>query len=185
MEQRVLAIQQNTTNELLWLLEHPHLFTAGTSGQKSDVLNPSCPVYESGRGGQVTYHGPGQRVVYVMLDLTKREQDLRKYVNDLEQWLINSLKQTGIQAVRSPGRVGIWVDDQKIASIGVRVKKWVTMHGVAININPDLSYFNDIVPCGIRGYGVTSLANLQNKSLEVNHLDDILCAEFGKIFGRS
>jgi lipoyl(octanoyl) transferase len=184
MEQRVYAIQQISANELLWLLEHPHLFTTGTSGQKSDILNPSCPVYESGRGGQVTYHGPGQSVIYVLLDLSKRDQDVRKYVGDLEQWLINALQRVGVKAVRCPGRVGIWVDNQKIASIGVRVKKWVTLHGVAVNINPDLNYFNDIVPCGIKDYGVSSLAKLQDKPLEVNCLDEILCEEFMKLFGK-
>ena len=187
MEQRVTDIQENKANELLWFLEHPHLFTAGTSADMSDVLNTDrCPVYESGRGGQVTYHGPGQRVIYVMLDLNNREQDLRKYVYDLEQWIINSLSQVDIDAGRRTGRIGIWVNtstgEKKIASIGVRVKKWVTMHGVAININPDLSFFDDIVPCGIKEYGVTSLAKLLQKDLAVDYLDAVLKSEFQKVF---
>ncbi len=166
MEARVAAIRAGTAPELVWLLEHPPLYTAGTSARDGDLLTPGrFPVYRSGRGGQYTYHGPGQRVGYVMLDLRRRGADLRAFVHDLEEWLIRALARFGVRGERRPGRVGIWVDrghgrEDKIAAIGVRVRHWVSFHGVALNVEPDLTHFAGIVPCGIRGHGVTSLVDL-------------------------
>jgi len=166
MEARVAAIRAGTAPELVWLLEHPPLYTAGTSARDGDLLTPDrFPVYRSGRGGQYTYHGPGQRVGYVMLDLRRRGADLRAFVHDLEEWLIRALARFNVRGERRPGRVGIWVDrghgrEDKIAAIGVRVRHWVSFHGVALNVEPDLTHFAGIVPCGIRGHGVTSLVDL-------------------------
>jgi lipoyl(octanoyl) transferase len=165
MERRVAAIRAEAADELVWLVEHPPLYTAGTSARPEELLEPCrFPVYRAGRGGRYTYHGPGQRVVYAMLDLAQRGRDVRCYVNDLEEWGIRSLAQFGVTGERRPGRVGIWVasggGEAKIAAIGVRVRRWVTYHGMAINIDPDLDHFRGIVPCGISGYGVTSLAAL-------------------------
>jgi lipoyl(octanoyl) transferase len=205
MEETVADIRAGTSPEQIWLLEHPPLYTAGTSARASDLIEAKFPVYETGRGGQYTYHGPGQRVVYVMLDLKKRQQtpDIKQYVCDLEQWIINTLQEFDIKGERREGRVGIWVDssnghrlqpsasghrraddrsmvegesrhepdtppngggvaghDKKIAAIGVRVRHWVTYHGIAINVNPDLSHFGGIVPCGISDAGVTSFEDL-------------------------
>lgn len=166
MEQRVEGIRAGTAEEAVWLLEHPPLYTAGTSAKAEDLVNPRFPVYQTGRGGQYTYHGPGQRVAYVMLDLKKRqtEPDIKKYVWQLEEWIIRTLVDLGVQGERREGRVGIWVvqgnSESKIAAIGVRVRHWVTYHGISININPNLEHFDGIIPCGIKEFGVTSLEKL-------------------------
>jgi lipoyl(octanoyl) transferase len=165
MDARADAIHAGTADELIWLLEHPPLYTAGTSAQAEDLLDPRFPVYDAGRGGQYTYHGPGQRVVYLMLDLKARGRDVRAYVTALEEWIIQSLARLGVTGERRQGRVGIWVQrgplkEDKIAAIGVRIRRWVTLHGIAINVSPDLSHFTGIVPCGIQEHGVTSLADL-------------------------
>ena len=162
MEARVEAIQRGEAGELVWLLEHPALYTAGTSADPAELFNPDgFPVYEAGRGGRYTYHGPGQRVGYVLLDLNRRGKDVRRFVHSLEGWLIDALGAIGVSAHRAPGRIGIWVDhgdtEAKIGAIGVRVKRWVTMHGFAMNIAPELSHFSGIVPCGIAEFPVTSL----------------------------
>lgn len=164
MEARAAAIALGEAPEQVWLLEHPPIYTAGTSAKDSDLIAPRFPVYRTGRGGQFTYHGPGQRVGYVMLDLRRRGHDVRAFVCDLEEWLIRTLAEFGVKGERRPGRVGIWVThdgrEDKIAALGVRVRRWVSFHGVALNIDPDLSHYDGIVPCGIRQYGVTSLAEL-------------------------
>jgi lipoyl(octanoyl) transferase len=168
MEARVEAIRAGRASELVWFLEHPPVYTAGTSADPAELLDPGgIPVYRTGRGGRHTYHGPGQRVAYVMLDLRARGQDVRRYVHSLEEWAILSLARLGVKSGRRAGRIGIWVDrgdgrEDKIAALGVRVRGWVTFHGVAINVNPDLRAFAGIVPCGIseQRYGVTSLAAL-------------------------
>jgi lipoyl(octanoyl) transferase len=177
MEQRVLDIQQNKAPECVWFLEHPPLYTLGTSGRESDIFaSAQLPMFRTGRGGQVTYHGPGQRVIYLMTDLKKRDQDIRRYMYDLEEWIIQILTHFGIMGERRPGRIGIWVEkegkDCKIAALGVRVQKWVTSHGIALNVNPDLSPYQDIIPCGLSEYGVTSFADLGlNAPLkEVDHI---------------
>lgn len=165
MEAHNLAIQQDTANELIWLVEHPPLYTGGTSADKAELLTHDFPVFDTGRGGRYTYHGPGQRVGYLMLDLRKRGRDVRAFVQGLEQWVIAALAQFGISARTAKGRIGIWTDnpqgqEAKIGAIGVRVRRWVTMHGFAVNIHPDLSHFNGIIPCGISEYPVTSMADL-------------------------
>ncbi|MGE3396778.1 MAG: lipoyl(octanoyl) transferase LipB [Sphingomonas sp.] len=165
MEARAAAIRAGTAGELVWLLEHPPLYTAGTSADPAELLNPQgFPVYAAGRGGRYTYHGPGQRVVYLMLDLDRRGRDLRHYVHSLEQWAIDALATFDIEARRAAGRIGIWVDqngtEAKIGAIGVRVRRWVTMHGLAINVAPALGDYSGIVPCGIADYPVTSLKAL-------------------------
>lgn len=174
MEDHVEAMLADQAGELLWLLEHPPLYTAGTSARPADLLEPDrFPVYPSRRGGEYTYHGPGQRVVYAMLDLNRRGRDVRAYVWRLEDWVIRALAEFNVTAERRPGRVGVWVArpdrpplpdgspaEDKIAAIGVRIRRWVSFHGVAINVEPDLAHFAGIVPCGIRGYGVTSLVDL-------------------------
>jgi lipoyl(octanoyl) transferase len=165
MEQRAAAIREGNASECIWLLEHPPLFTAGTSADPSELFNPQhFPVYEAGRGGRYTYHGPGQRVGYVMLDLDRRGKDIRGFVRALEGWMIDALAELGVAAHRAPGRIGIWVGEgageKKIGALGVRVKRWVTLHGFALNVTPDLSHFGGIVPCGIAEFGVTSLADL-------------------------
>ena len=162
MEERVAAIRRGAAPELVWLLEHPPLYTAGTSADAAELFNPQgFPVYEAGRGGRYTYHGPGQRVGYVMLDLDKRGRDIRHFVHSLEGWLIAALGQLGVEAYRAPGRIGIWVakgdTEAKIGAIGVRVRRWVTLHGFSVNIAPELSHFSGIVPCGISEFPVTSL----------------------------
>lgn len=174
MEQRVADVRSGAADEAVWLLEHPPLYTAGTSAKAEDLLNPRFPVYDTGRGGQYTYHGPGQRIGYVIQNLKKRQQvpDIKKYVWQLEEWIIRSLAEFDVRGERREGRVGIWVDlgngqEAKIAALGVRVRHWVTFHGVSINVDPDLSHFNGIVPCGIREFGVTSLKALgQNVSMQ-------------------
>lgn len=165
MESRAAAVREGTANELVWMLEHPPLFTAGTSADSAELFNPmGFPVFEAGRGGRYTYHGPGQRVGYLVLDLDKRGKDIRCFVHSLEGWMIAALGDLGVEARREPGRIGIWTgegaQEAKIGAIGVRVKRWVTMHGFSINIAPDLNHFGGIVPCGIAEYGVTSLAAL-------------------------
>lgn len=165
MEIRAAAVARGQASEYVWILEHPHIYTMGTSARDQDILQARCPVVRTGRGGQITYHGPGQLIVYVILDLNKRGKDIRVYVQQLEQWVIETLAEMGISCQRRDGRVGLWVSrdnfhDDKIAAIGVRVKKWITLHGMSININPDLSYYQGIVPCGIREHGVTSLSLL-------------------------
>mgnify|MGYP003676457864 FL=1 len=163
MEDRVAGVRNGTAPELVWLLEHPPLYTAGTTAQETDLLSPDrFPVFKTGRGGQYTYHGPGQRVVYVVLDLKKRGEDVRCYVRDLESWAIAALARFGVTGEIRPGRVGIWVDrgngsEDKIGAIGVRVRHWVSYHGLALNVAPDLTHFSGIVPCGITDQGVTSL----------------------------
>ncbi len=186
MEARVAAIQAGQAHELVWLLEHPPLYTAGTSAKRTDLLNPAFPVYEAGRGGQYTYHGPGQLVAYVMLDLNQRGQDLRAYVRLLEEWLIQALARLGVTTLRRDGRVGLWVErgdgqDDKIAAIGVRVRRWVTFHGISLNVAPDLSHYAGIVPCGIREHGVTSLAAL-GKVSDMAEVQAALKTAWGEVF---
>jgi lipoyl(octanoyl) transferase len=187
MEARVAAIRAGAAPELGWLLEHPPLYTAGTSARDQDLLTPAhLPVFRTGRGGQYTYHGPGQRVGYVMLDLQRRGPDLRAYIRRLEEWLIRALARFGVQGERRDGRIGIWVvrpggQEAKIAALGVRVRRWVTYHGVAINLDPDLDNFAGIVPCGIRDAGVTSLADL-GLTVSMSELDTALIEAFEEIF---
>ncbi len=165
MEARAAAIREGQAGELVWLLEHPPLYTAGTSADPSELLAPErFPVFAAGRGGRYTYHGPGQRIGYLMIDLDRRGRDVRRFVAGIERWLIAALADLGIAARQEPGRVGIWVghgaDEAKIGAIGVRVRRWVTLHGFSVNMNPDLSHFGGIVPCGLPDYGVTSLEAL-------------------------
>ncbi len=170
MEARSEAISRGEAPELVWLVEHPPLYTAGTSADAADVLDARFPVFDSGRGGQMTYHGPGQRVGYVMIDLRRRGPDVRRFVATLEEWIIRSLAAFNVRGERREDRIGVWVKrsdkgdgfEDKIAALGIRVRKWVTLHGVAVNIEPDLSHFGGIVPCGVsvQRYGVTSLADL-------------------------
>jgi lipoyl(octanoyl) transferase len=165
MEAVQTAIREESGRELIWLLEHPPLYTGGTSADPAELLSRQFPVYDTGRGGRYTYHGPGQRVGYVMLDLAKRCKDVRCYVHSLEGWAIDALAQFGVSARRAEGRIGIWCDtrdgrEAKIGAIGVRIRRWVTCHGFAVNVSPDLSHFGGIVPCGIAEYPVTSLADL-------------------------
>jgi lipoyl(octanoyl) transferase len=166
MEARAAAIRAGEARELVWLIEHPPLFTAGTSADAAELFNPlGFPVYEAGRGGRYTYHGPGQRVGYVLLDLEKRGRDIRRFVHSLEGWLIATLADLGVAARRAPGRIGIWTDrrgtEAKVAAIGVRVRRWVTLHGFAVNLAPELSHFSGIIPCGIAEFPVTSLDEME------------------------
>ncbi len=188
MEERVAAILARRAPEQVWLLEHPPLYSAGTSAQADDLLDSlGLPVFKSGRGGQYTYHGPGQRVAYVMLDLAgRRRMDLRCFVRDLEQWLIGTLAEFGVAGVCRSGRVGIWVEtdggEAKIAAIGVRVRRWVTFHGVSLNVAPDLAHYRGIVACGIREHGVTSLAALGVEAA-MSDVDLALRRNFDAVFG--
>jgi lipoyl(octanoyl) transferase len=190
MEARVDAIRAEGAAELIWLLEHPPLYTAGTSAKPEDLLAPDrFPVFKTGRGGQFTYHGPGQRVAYAMLDLKRRRPDVRCYVHDLEEWVIRALAQFNVAGERREGRVGIWVDrggghEDKIAAIGVRVRRWVTFHGIAINVEPELDHFDGIVPCGIGDakLGVTSLVDL-GLPVGLHDLDVALESAFTEVFG--
>jgi lipoyl(octanoyl) transferase len=198
MERRIAAIRDGRASELVWLLEHPPLYTAGTSAQPRDLLDPSrLPVYRTGRGGQYTYHGPGQRIAYVMLDLEKWGRDVRCHVWRLEEWVIATLARFNIRGERREGRVGVWVAgrpmeqggrEDKIAAIGVRVRRWVTYHGMALNVDPDLDHYRGIVPCGIdpaiSGHGVTSLARL-GITASTAEVDIALRATFGEVFGRA
>jgi lipoyl(octanoyl) transferase len=190
MEAKAGLIRDKAENELVWLLEHPPVYTAGTSAKQTDMLNPRFPVYSAGRGGEYTYHGPGQRIAYVMLDLQKRNPDLRDYINKLEGWMIDTLKTWDVTGERREGRIGVWINmknhggkgEAKIAAIGVRVRKWVSYHGIALNVNPDLTHYNGIVPCGITEHGVTSLAQLGIK-VAMQDVDRALKANWEKTFG--
>jgi lipoyl(octanoyl) transferase len=182
MDERSAAIRSGTASECVWLLEHPPLFTAGTSADPAELFNPfGFPVHEAGRGGRYTYHGPGQRVGYVMLDLERRGRDVRRLVHALEEWMIAALGGLGIGAHRAPGRIGIWVGEgageAKIAALGIRIRRWVTLHGFAVNVDPDLSHFGGIVPCGISEFGVTSLSAL-GKETPMSRVDDALKRSF-------
>lgn len=188
METRVANIIAGDAPELIWLLEHPPLYTAGTSAQENDLIAPErFPVFQTGRGGQYTYHGPGQRVAYVMLDLRERGRDVAAFVRALEQWIIDTLATFDITAERRCGRVGVWVEhpdgrEEKIAAIGVRLRRWVSFHGISINLNPDLSHFGGIVPCGISEHGVASFESL-GKDVTLAALDKALQDNFTRIFG--
>ena len=188
MEDRVALIKDGQADEQVWLLEHPSLYTAGTSAKSSDLIDAKFPVFETGRGGQYTYHGEGQRIAYVMLNLKQRQQvpDIKQYVFNLEQWIINTLQVYDIKGKRIEGRVGIWVTsrsgaESKIAAIGVRVRHWITYHGISINLNPELSHFKGIVPCGISDAGVTSFEKL---GVEVTQekFDKVFMQEFLNVF---
>jgi len=189
MEQRVADIHAGNAGELVWFVEHPPLYTAGTSSKETDLLAPKrFPVHYAGRGGQYTYHGPGQRVVYVMLNLNKRGRDVRKYVADLERWIIESLAEFNVTGETREGRVGVWVKreggrEDKVAAIGVRVRKWVTFHGICINVEPDLSHYTGIVPCGISEHGVTSLVDL-GLPVNMDDMDATLRRTWTAIFGK-
>jgi lipoyl(octanoyl) transferase len=191
MEARVAAIASGAARERVWLVEHPPLYTAGTSARDEDLVEPDrFPVFRSGRGGQFTYHGPGQRVAYVMLDLQRREADVRRYVAALEAWLIATLAAFNVRGERREDRVGVWVrrpdkgaeSEDKIAAIGIRVRRWVTFHGISLNVEPDLSHFSGIVPCGVRGQGVTSLVDL-GLPVTMAEVDAVLRAAFEEVFG--
>ena len=198
MEDRVADIRAGRAPELVWLLEHPPLYTAGTSAASKDLLQPArFPVHVAGRGGQYTYHGPGQRVVYVLLDLRARRQDVRRYVSDLEEWTIRTLARFNVTAERRAGRVGVWVvrpdkprladgsfREDKIAAIGVRIRHWVSFHGLSINVEPDLTHYEGIVPCGISEHGVTSLVDL-GLSVTLADLDMALADTFNEVFGHA
>lgn len=191
MEERAAGIVAGEARELVWLLEHPALYTAGTSAKPADLVAPDrLPVFASGRGGQYTYHGPGQRIAYAMLDLKRRRPDLRAYVAALEAWLIATLDRFGVTGERREDRVGVWVRrpergagaEDKIAAIGVRVKRWVTLHGVSLNVEPDLSHYSGIVPCGVRDHGVTSLSQL-GRVVSMAEVDMAMRETFEEIFG--
>ncbi|AQS90794.1 lipoate-protein ligase B [Gluconobacter albidus] len=194
MEERARAIHQGTSDPLVWLVEHPPVFTAGTSAKDADLYNPrGYPTYDAGRGGQWTYHGPGQRLGYVMMDLTKSNgtvppRDLRAFVAGLEGWMIDALARLGVTAFTREGRIGVWTVDPlsgleaKIGALGIRVSRWVSWHGVSINVSPDLNDFDGIVPCGIREFGVTSLQRFDS-SLTMKDLDDALAAVWPERFG--
>ena len=191
METRVMAIAAGEARELVWLVEHPPLYTAGTSARSEHLLDRRFPVFAAGRGGQFTYHGPGQRVAYVMLDLRPRGCDIRRFVAGLEEWLIRTLAAFNVHGERREGRVGVWVRrpdkgdgrEDKIAAIGVRVKRWITLHGVSLNVAPDLGHFDGIVPCGIGDarYGVTSLADL-GRTVSMAQVDAVMRREFASVF---
>lgn len=185
MDARVRGVQQAMAEELVWLLQHPPLYTAGTSAKATDLLTQQFPIYQTGRGGQYTYHGPGQRVGYLILDLNQRGRDLRAYVQQLEAWIIATLAEFGIEGFIREGRVGVWVNtkqgEAKIAALGVRVQKWVSSHGIALNVNPDLSHYTGIVPCGIREFGVTSMHVLGVK-VGMDEVDAALKRQFTAIF---
>ena len=194
MEERVDSIQKGNAKELVWLLEHPPLYSAGTSAKPKDLLTPNrFPVFKTGRGGQYTYHGPGQRVAYIMLDLNRRRRDIRAFISSLETWIINTLSKFNIRGERRSDRIGIWVRrtdlnnserEDKIGAIGIRIKRWVTLHGISINVSPDLEHFGGIIPCGIDGYGVTSFEDI-GQPLEVYDLDVELRTEFDQLFGKN
>ena len=187
MEARASAVRAGRASQLVWLLEHPSLYTAGTSAAPSELLTPGrFPVHVTGRGGRYTYHGPGQRIAYVVLDLKARGSDVRAFVRDLEEWLIRTLASFGLVGERRDGRVGIWVvrdgRERKIAALGVRIRRWVTLHGVALNVEPDLEHFHGIVPCGIEGFGVTSLV-AEGITVSMPEVDAALRAAFTEVFG--
>jgi lipoyl(octanoyl) transferase len=192
MEARAAAIAERKAAELVWLLEHPPLYTSGTSGKQTDLLDPRFPLFSTGRGGQLTYHGPGQRVAYVMLDLKRRRPDVRAYVAGLEEWIIRTLDAFNVRGERREDRVGVWVKrpdkgadhEDKIAAIGVRLRRWVSFHGIAINVEPDLSHYSAIVPCGVADlrYGVTSLVDL-GLPVTMEDVDVALRQAFEQVFG--
>jgi len=195
MEERATQIAAGTADECIWLVEHPALYTAGTSAKIDDLTDPDrFPVYDTRRGGQYTYHGPGQRVVYVMLDVGKRGRDVRRFVQELEAWVIATLDSFNVTGEIREGRVGVWVErpdkplmangntaEDKIAAIGIRLRKWISFHGISINVDPDLSHFDGIVPCGISGHGVTSLVDL-GLPVTMDTLDVALRAAFETVF---
>ena len=190
MEQRVAQISQGEAQECIWLLEHPSLYTAGTSANAQDLLTPDrFPVYKTGRGGEYTYHGPGQRIAYVMLDLNKRRKDVHWFVEELESWVIDVCAHFGVQAEQREGRIGLWVQqtnqgfvhEDKIAAIGIRMRKWVSFHGISINVAPNLEHFSGIVPCGISQHGVTSFQKL-GKLITYQELDQTLQTQFANRF---
>ncbi|MGE3335466.1 MAG: lipoyl(octanoyl) transferase LipB [Rhodospirillaceae bacterium] len=192
MEERIAAIRAGTASECVWFLEHPSLYTAGTSAKTADLLAPNrFPVFPTGRGGEYTYHGPGQRVVYVMLDLNRPNwsgggTDVRRFVHNLEEWLIRTLARLGVTGERREGRIGIWVNrgirEDKVAALGIRVRHWITFHGIALNVAPNLEHFSGIVPCGISAYGVTSLRDL-GRTTTMAEADAALRAAFTDVFG--
>ena len=196
MEVRVNDISAGRAGEAIWLLEHPPLYTAGTSARAADLIEPDrFPVYATRRGGQYTYHGPGQRVAYVLLDLNKRGKDVRDFVQKLECWIINTLDQFNVRGETREGRIGVWVErpekpplpdssraEDKISALGIRLRKWVSFHGLSINVDPDLSHFDGIVPCGIAQHGVTSLVDL-GLPITLQDVDIVLQQEFDKVFG--
>jgi lipoyl(octanoyl) transferase len=189
MEARVGAIADGRARELVWLLEHPPLYTAGTGARDADLLDPGrFPVHRTGRGGQFTYHGPGQRIAYLMLDLRRRDSDVRAFVHDVERWVVAALARFNVRGEVRDGRIGVWVaradrgTEDKIAAIGVRVRRWVTFHGVSLNIEPDLSHYGGIVPCGIHGFGVTSLVDL-GLPVSMEDADLALRETFAEVFG--
>ncbi|GLI22258.1 lipoyl(octanoyl) transferase [Xanthobacter flavus] len=189
MEARAAAIAEGTAPECVWLLEHPPLYTAGTSAKPEDLVDARFPVYETGRGGQFTYHGPGQRVAYAMLDLKRRSPDVRRYVSALEAWIIGTLSAFNVTGERREDRVGVWVrrkggGEDKIAAIGIRVRRWVTFHGISLNVEPDLSHFGGIVPCGVREHGVTSLADL-GLPVSMAEVDAVMRVAFEEVFGKT
>lgn len=194
METRAAEIAAGQAPELVWLLEHPSLYTAGTSANPADLIESRFPVHQTGRGGQMTYHGPGQRVAYSMLDLKRRGQDVRRYVATLEEWIIRTLAAFDVRGERREDRIGVWVlrpekgngYEDKIAAIGIRVKQWVTLHGMAFNVDPELSHFSGIVPCGVseQRFGVTSLRDL-GISASISEVDLILRREFEALFGQT
>ena len=188
MEARAAAIFDGEAGERVWLLEHPPLYTAGTSADPAELIDPRFPVHDAGRGGRYTYHGPGQRIGYLNLDLRERGKDVRNFVHHLEGWMIDALGDLGIVARRAEGRIGIWTDDldgreAKIGALGIRVRRWVTLHGFSINVDPDLSHFGGIVPCGLAEYPVTSIAAL-GKNASMADLDAALKAHFPAFLGR-
>ena len=192
MEARAAAIAEGTAGELVWLLEHPPLYTAGVSAKPGDLLEPNrFPVFQSGRGGQFTYHGPGQRVAYVMLDLTARQRDVRAFVAALEAWIIGALARFNVEGGVRDGRVGVWVErrtpglptaEDKIAAIGVKLRRWVSFHGISLNVEPDLGHFSGIVPCGVTEHGVTSLVDL-GLPVTLDEADEALRLSFAQVFG--
>jgi lipoyl(octanoyl) transferase len=190
MEARAAAIADEQAGELAWLLEHPPLYTAGVSAKSGDLIDPErFPVFKTGRGGQFTYHGPGQRVVYVMLDLRQRGRDVTRFVTDLERWLIEALREFDVDAHMKPGLVGVWVDRpdgraEKIAAIGVRLRKWISFHGIALNVAPNLEHFSGITPCGVSdsNLGITSLKAL-DRAHDMNEVDSALRRSFERVFG--
>lgn len=193
MEDRVAAIRAGEAPEQVWLIEHPPLYTAGTSAASADLLAPErFPVFKSGRGGQYTYHGPGQRIAYVMLDLARREQDLRLFVTTLEEWVIRTLAAFNVRGERRSDRIGVWVArpdkgagrEDKVAAIGIRIRRWVTFHGISLNIDPVLEHFSGIVPCGIQGHGVTSLVDL-GIPVTMPEVDAVMRHEFEALFGET
>lgn len=187
MEQRIEQINKKESSEMIWFLEHPSIYTAGTSSDKKELINSSLiPVYSTGRGGKYTYHGPGQRIIYLMLDLKRYGSDIRQYVANIENWIIAVLKEIGIDAEQKEGKIGVWTkskigEELKIAAIGIRVRKWITYHGVAINVFPNLDYYKGIIPCGIKEFGVTSIKEL-GYNISYEELDYLLKSKFSDYF---